>query len=161
MLGQLISNTPLTTEAVVWLFVLLTVGVLAFTAIVASTFRSYAVARMEIALKRDMVERGMPAEAIARVINTHSTTPEDATLLSWPTQVVVQMDGEWQDALVLKAAPGRYYVHLVGTQMDENKWVEQEYVRFPAGSEMFTVAARAATATPNGAPVKEPVVEDI
>jgi hypothetical protein len=161
MVAELLSKTPHSTEAVVMLLVVLIGGGIAFTAIVAGLLRSYAVARMEIALKRDMVERGMSAEAIARVINTHSTPSEDAVPLSWPSQVVVQSDGDWHDALVLKAAEGRYYVHFVGTEMDENQWVEQDCVRFPAGSNIPNLVAHAGCVTPNGAPAKEPMMEEV
>ena len=162
MVAELLSNKTLSTAAVFSLLFLI-VGVIAFTGIVAGLLKSYAVARMEMALKRDMVERGMSADEIAQVINTHSTPDEEeeAVPLSLPSQVVVQADGEWHDALILKTAGGRCYVHFVGTDMDANTWVEQDCVRFPAGSDIPTLVAQAGSATPNGAPVKEPMMEEV
>ena len=79
-------------------------------------------------LSRDMLERGMSAEEIARVISASGTTPADqascSRLQPAPGRGPFRRRME-EERLVLAVAEDRYLVHYVGTGMDENEWVEQ------------------------------------
>jgi hypothetical protein len=52
-----------------------TIAVISIVAVVSGTVQSMHRSRVEADLKRDMLDRGMPADEIARVIE--STTPKD------------------------------------------------------------------------------------
>ena len=140
---------------------LFVVAVVVFGSWVIPAIKAYAENRREFALKRDMVARGMSGDEIARVINAHGHPPDEAVALPCASQVVVHSDGEWHEALVLKVADGRYFVHYVGTEMDENEWVEQDRVRFPADSVIPSLVAEAVHAPRNGAPGKGPLLEEV
>jgi len=87
--------------------------------------------QLDHALKQQMIERGMTAEAIIAVMGSTERRGigED---LACACEVLVRIDDEWQTGLILKQDGDRYFVHLVGTEMDENQWVSTEGVRFPA-----------------------------
>jgi hypothetical protein len=90
--------------------------------------------QLENGLKQQMIDRGMPAEDIVAVLNSHRPG-EGAMESPCASEVVVEIDEEWQTALVLRREGDRYYVHVVGTEMSDNQWVTADRVRFPAGSE--------------------------
>jgi hypothetical protein len=87
--------------------------------------------RLETALKHKMIERGMSAEEIVRVMSLSSSN-ERAINEPFASEVVVERDGDWSPALVLKRGDNRYFVHFVGSDMSENEWVAADRVRFPA-----------------------------
>ena len=90
--------------------------------------------QLETALKQQMIERGMAAEEIVAVLNGRGRG-EESVELPVASEVVVQIDDEWQTALILRREGERYYVHVVGTDMSENQWVTADRVRFRAGGE--------------------------
>jgi hypothetical protein len=96
------------------------------------------VSRQEIELKQQMVDRGMTADEIIAVLS--GTKPQEEPReggadLPCASEVVVDIDGEWQTCLVLKWEGDRYYVHVVGTEMSDNQWVTRDRMRFPASSD--------------------------
>jgi hypothetical protein len=96
------------------------------------------VSRQEMVLKQQMVERGMTAVEILAVLSgtePQEESREHAVNLPCASEVVVDIDGEWQTGLILKRDEGRYFVHVVGTEMSENQWVTGDRVRFPAPSD--------------------------
>jgi hypothetical protein len=90
-------------------------------------------ARLETALKQQMLERGMSAEEIVSVLNSRQRHPSG---LDYPcaSEVVVEHDGEWNPSLILKRDGERYLIHYVGTDMSDNEWVTGDRVRFPAAT---------------------------
>jgi hypothetical protein len=90
--------------------------------------------RLDHALKQQMVDRGMTAEEMIAVMSgaNRRRPGED---LPCACEVAVRIDDEWQTGLILKQDGDRYFVHVVGTDMDENQWVGGERVRFPAGTD--------------------------
>jgi hypothetical protein len=104
-------------------------------------------------LKHAMLAQGMTPEAIVQVIEARPGGPAEARVagavdLPCASEAVVASDGEWRAALVLKEADGRYYVHFVGTDMDENEWVGLDRIRFARDSHFVSS---------NGAPRKQPM----
>ncbi len=92
------------------------------------------VTQQEIALKQQMVERGMSADEIIGVLS--GAMPRKGVVdLPGACEVVVNIDGEWQPGLVLKSAGDQHFIHLVGTEMSDNQWVTSDRVRFPAQSD--------------------------
>ena len=69
-------------------------------------FKSVAVARAELALKREMVGRGMSAEEIALVMGAGGRR-DGAAGFPLACEAVARKDDEWCAALVLQAAEGR------------------------------------------------------
>ena len=161
MLGALLSQSLSPEQAMLIVIVgfTATAGVLiAVTAIVTSALRSVAVTRLEIAMKRELVERGMSAEDIARVIDTHTPSGENVVNLPCASEAVVLRDDEWQPALVLQIGNGRYLVHYVGSDMDENDWVDEDCIRFRAGSHVPTLNSQSVA---NGVARKEPMEAEV
>lgn len=104
-------------------------------------------------LKHSMLERGLSPEAIVQVIEARPGGPGElhvsgAVDLPCACEAVVEADGEWHAALVLKEAEGRYYIHFVGTDMDENEWVGDDRIRFAPDSHFVSR---------NGVPRKQPM----
>jgi hypothetical protein len=89
------------------------------------------VSQQEIALKQQMVERGMSADEIIGVLSG-AKPREGGVDLPSACEVIVNIDDEWQPGLVLKSAGDQYFIHLVGTEMSDNQWVTSDRVRFPA-----------------------------
>jgi hypothetical protein len=100
-----------------------------------------------IALKQQMVEKGMTADEIVRVLGPPSEALDDlpeegkddeAGSVTEPCagEVVVEQDGEWHSALVLQRRGDRYLVHTCPgydlADMSDNKWVQADRIRFPA-----------------------------
>jgi hypothetical protein len=93
------------------------------------------VSQQELALKQQMVERGMSADEMVAVLS--GTKPEKESLeqtVDHPcaSEVVVNIDDEWQTGLVLQRSGDQFFIHLVGTEMSDNQWVTVDRVRFPA-----------------------------
>jgi hypothetical protein len=101
--------------------------------IIVPVWASVHKARLETALKQQMLERGMSAEEILQVLNGREQDPSRA---DYPcaSEVIVEQAGEWNPSLILRRQGERYLVHYVGTDMSENEWVTSDRVRFPAGT---------------------------
>ncbi len=101
-----------------------------------------------IKLKQQMIERGMSADEIVRVVGLPSESLDDLSdqceddaarfKESCSGEVVVKCDGQWQSALILGRSGDRYLIHTCpgydGVQIDGNAWVGADQVRFPASS---------------------------
>ena len=104
-----------------------------------------------IALKQQMIERGMTADEIVRVLGPPSEALDDlsdeeddeAGVVSGPYagEVVVEREGyegQWHSALVLRRSGDRYLIHTCpgyeGCELPGNEWVNADRVRFPASS---------------------------
>ena len=48
------------------------------------------------------------------------------------SEAIIEIDDEWQTALILKRDGERYFVHVVGTEMSENQWVTGDRLRVAA-----------------------------
>jgi hypothetical protein len=59
---------------------------------------------------------------------------------------------------VLQIGNGRYLVHYVGSDMDENEWVGEDGIRFRAGSQVVTLVSQSVA---NGVPRKEPMEAEV
>ena len=123
--------------------------VITFIGVFASTLNAVKTAN----LKHSMLERGLSPEAIVQVIEARAGGPGEVRVsgavdLPCACEAVVEADGEWRAALVLKEAEGRYYIHFVGTGMDENEWVGENRIRFAADSHFVNR---------NGVPRKQPM----
>ncbi len=124
-----------------------------------------------IALKQQMVERGMTADEIVRVLGP---ALEAADALAeegegepggagrpCASEVIVEREGEWQPALVLRRSGDRCLIHTCAgygyADMTDNEWVDAGRVRFPASSDGTGVSE----ADPWGGQAKEPVPAEI
>jgi hypothetical protein len=104
-----------------------------------------------IALKQQMIERGMTADEIVQVLGPPSEALDDlsekeddeAGVVSGPYagEVVVEREGyegQWHSALVLRRSGDRYLIHSCpgyeGCELPGNEWVQADRVRFPAPS---------------------------
>jgi hypothetical protein len=103
-----------------------------------------------IALKQQMIERGMTADEIVQVLGPPTEALDDlsekeddeAGVVHEPFagEVVVEREGEWHTALVLRRSGDRYLIHTCpgydGAEMSGNnaEWVVADRVRFPAPS---------------------------
>src|SRR5262245_55388784 len=105
--------------------------VLAGTYLVVTNWRRVRQHQLDVALKQDMLDRGMSAADIERVMGSKSVEP-DARVANYPTpgEVVVEWEEEWYPAMLLKTDGTRYYVHYKG--YDEEEWVTLDRIRFPA-----------------------------
>src|SRR5262245_2736615 len=90
-------------------------------------------ALVEADLKRRMIERGMSAHEIAKVLGKDEV--EEAENLACASEAVVEWEGDWYPSYVLKTAPGRFFVHYIGHDVSENEWVEAHRVRLPAATD--------------------------
>jgi hypothetical protein len=89
--------------------------------------------KLETALKRQMIDRGMSADEILTVLS--APAPTAGTIdLPCASEVVVESEGEWSPAFILKRADDRYFVHYVGYDLSDNEWVSGSRVRFPESS---------------------------
>ena len=158
MLGSLLSE-PLTSQQVTAIVIvsLSAICLLIFlmTTVIAGTWQKASALKLETALKREMIERGMSADAIVQVINSRAT-PEGAVNLPCACEAVVNRDGEWQTGLVLQMSDDRYYIHYVGSDMDENEWVNEDRIRFRNWSKEPELTAESRP-TRNGSPRKPPI----
>jgi len=162
MLGSLLSDSLSSQQVTAIVIVSLSaVCLLVFlmTTVIAGTWQKASGLKLETALKREMIERGMSADAIARVINCRAT-PEGAVNLPCACEAVVSKDGDWQTALVLQMSDDRYYVHYVGSAMDENEWVDDDRIRFRNWSKDPELIAESQPAR-NRAPRKQPMEMEV
>jgi hypothetical protein len=142
-------------------------GVLiAVTGIIAGAWQKVHANRAKYALTQQMIERGMSPDEIAQVVASHRKSKKSATGaadLPCASEAVVEHDGEWHAALVLQVAQGRYHIHYVGTDMDENEWVSEDRIRFPNGSHVPGLMASLTPKTEgfNGAPSKPPIEAEL
>jgi hypothetical protein len=83
-------------------------------------------------LKREMLARGLSADDIVRVIRASRADEPEGVEIPCASEVVAEHDGEWRAAIVLKRDDSKWYVHYVGSEMDENEWVPEDRIRFPA-----------------------------
>jgi len=113
-------------------------------------------AQIDADLKRDMLARGMSAEEIARVIGAGRDVPAGGVDLPLACEAVVESEGDWYPALVLKRDGDRWYVHFVGQSMEENEWVNIDRMRFPAGALNHHELMAGMPFDANGAPPKKP-----
>jgi hypothetical protein len=123
--------------------------------VIACQVRKTREAQLNAALKRDMVDRGMSAEEIERVLGVVQPQPPKGIDFPLASEVVVEWEGDWYPALALKRDGDRYYVHFVGHSMEENDWVPLERMRFPAGTMPRREAHAEAAAPVNGIPPRK------
>ena len=126
--------------------------------IVFSSMQSILVQRYDSLLKRAMIERGMSVDQILALTESGKGGDDEGKSLPCASEAVVDSDGEWRTALVLRVSGDRYYVHFVGTEMDENDWVESAHIRFPSGAFPHDPLAYPYS---NGAPEKGPIEAEI
>ena len=102
--------------------------------IAATNWRKCRQHQLDVSLKRDMLDRGMSADEIERVLGAKSPDaakgPDGPVAYPTPSEVVVEQDGEWYAAILLKSDGGKYFVHYKG--YDEEEWVTIDRIRFPA-----------------------------
>jgi hypothetical protein len=122
--------------------------------IVFTSLQAILIRRYDTLLKRAMVERGMSAEEIRGVFQAEDGGQSPACA----SEVLVEKDGEWREALALRMAGDRYYVHFVGTDMSDNEWVDLHHVRFAAGALHDGFHS---TPFPNGVPEKGPIEAEL
>jgi hypothetical protein len=170
MLGRMMSSGSLsadqTTAVMIVLAALSAVVLIAVPGIMFGTWAAVAKARADAALKRQMVDRGMSADEIVRVVTAcggGAVRVAGAVDLPCACEAVVRDDdGDWCPALILQAGDGRYLVHYVGQDMDDNEWVGGDRVRLPAGSPLPELAARSHNYPgSNGTPGKPPVEAEV
>jgi hypothetical protein len=143
----------------VFLFMLfLLVGVAPLAWVIGSAWTGVTKLRLKaaltqqvIALKQQMIERGMTADEIVQVLGPPSENPDylsededdEAGVVTGPFagEVVVQREGyegQWHSALVLRRSGDRYLIHTCpgyeGCELPGNEWVNADRVRFPASS---------------------------
>jgi hypothetical protein len=139
-------------------------AVIVVSATLAGAWQKVHNTRVKCGLTQQMIERGMSSEEIAQVLASQRRKGvAGAVQLPCASEAVVESDGEWRPALVLQAAEGRYYVHFVGTDMDDNEWVPEDRIRFPTGSHVPNLVA---TLTPtfggrDGVPAKPPMEAEL
>jgi hypothetical protein len=113
--------------------------------IIAGETRTVRVARIETALKQDMLQRGMSAEEIERVLAAGAPKPapsgnrpeEDAGRYAREGPATCDIaaqdsDGDWHQAVLLGMETGRCLVHYIGSDESDNEWISTERVRFPS-----------------------------
>ena len=147
---------------------LVTAGTLiAISGIIAGAWQKAQANRAKYALTQQMIERGMSTEEIAQVVAAHRRPRKKdvsgATDLPCASEAVVESDGDWYPALVLQVAQGRYYIHYIGHDMDDNEWVSEDRIRFPNGSHVPGLMASLTPTTEgfNGAPSKPPIEAEL
>jgi hypothetical protein len=75
----------------------------------------------------------MSAEEIVRVLG--KADPVGVESSPCASEAIVEWEGDWYPAYVLKTAPGKFFVHYIGHDVSENEWVEANRVRLPAGTD--------------------------
>ena len=135
MLSQLVpliaALSP--TQNVILAIVAMGVGfvtLVSLAGIIVPAWASVCKLRLETALKQQMVDRGMSADEILTVLS--GPAPSTNTIdFPCASEVVVESEGEWSPALILKRGDDRYFVHYVGYDLSDNEWVSGARVRFP------------------------------
>jgi hypothetical protein len=104
-----------------------------------------------IALKQEMIERGMTADEVVRVVGPPSEALDDLSEKEddeagdvcgpFAGEVVVEREGyegQWHSALLLRRSGDRYLIHTCpgyeGCELPGNEWVNADRLRFPAPS---------------------------
>ncbi len=162
MFGETAPTIPMLAYApmsdpVIWIFVFLVTLLFSVPLVwvVASAWESVNKLRLKaglkqqvIALKQQMIEKGMTADEIVRVLGPPSEALDDlpeegkddeAGSVTEPCagEVVVEQDGEWHSALVLRRNGDRYLIHTCpgyNTAVlsgDNIEWVKADRVRCP------------------------------
>jgi hypothetical protein len=129
-----LTNSFSSSQVLALLVVAMGVGFLVIVSLAGIIVPAFAGAlrhRLDASLKHKMVDRGMTAEEIVKVLNGASTS-RPSREYPCASEAVVELDGEWQPALVLRSQDDRYFVHFVGHDMSENQWVTADRMRFPA-----------------------------
>jgi hypothetical protein len=140
------------------LILFLLVGVLPLAYVISSAWEGVTKLRLRaglkqqvIALKQQMIERGMTADEIIQVLGPPSEALDDlsekvdneAGVVTGPYagEVVVEREGyegQWHSALVLRRSGDRFLIHTCpGYEECEhsgNEWLNAARVRFPAPS---------------------------
>lgn len=138
--------------------------VIAAVAIASNSLARASAVRTRGELTRAMLDRGLSADEIARVLGQQGHDLRDEPLLlPCACEAVVENHGEWSPALILQVAGGRYFVHFIGQEMDDNEWVEESRARFPAGSGLpdLMASARQGASWRNGTLGKPPVEVEV
>jgi hypothetical protein len=109
------------------------VTLVSLTAIIVSAWANAYKLRLETTLKQQMVDRGMSADEILTVLSG-PVASTNAIDLPCASEVVVESDGDWSPALILKRGDDRCFVHYVGRDLSDNEWVPAARIRFPESS---------------------------
>jgi hypothetical protein len=138
MLSQFVPDIAAMSSAQYLALAIVAMGVgfltlVSLAGIIVPAWASVCKSRMETALKQQMVERGMSADEILTVL---SGPVPSTNIVNLPaaSEVVVEWNGDWCPALVLKREDDRYFVHYVGHDLSDNEWVSGARVRFPESS---------------------------
>jgi hypothetical protein len=110
------------------------VTIVSLTGIIIPAWAGVAKSRLETALKQQMLERGMSAGEIVAVLG--APAPDKSGVdYAFASEAVVERDGDWCPALVLRRDADRFLVHYVGEDMSENQWVAGDRIRVRPDSE--------------------------
>ena len=186
-------NEGLVARSVFLVIMFLLVGVTPLVWVIAASWAGVAKLRLNaglkrqvIALKQQMIERGMTADEIVQVLGPPSEALDElsekavveAGVVSGPFagEVVVQREGYegiWQSALVLRRDGDRYLIHTCpgyeGCEHQDNEWVTADRVRFAAPSSGLDGSTQGSAglngtlddAQYRGHPEKEPVLAEV
>ena len=151
-------NEGLVARSVLLFITFLVIGITPLAWVIVSGWTGVTRLRLEaglqkqvIALKQQMIERGMTADEIVQVLGPPSRALDDlskekddeAGVVSGPFagEVIVEREGYegcWHPALVLRRSGDRYLVHTCpgyeGCEHEGNEWLTADRVRFPASS---------------------------
>jgi hypothetical protein len=144
-------------------FLITLIFIIPLAGIIATTWANVIKLRLKaglkqqmITLKQQMIERGMTADEIVRVVGLPSEALDDlseenddkAGVVNDPcaSEVVFATDGEWHSGLVLGRSGDRYHIHICpgyeGAETSDNEWVKADRVRFPSLSSGQEVSLR-------------------
>src|SRR5262245_33783696 len=83
--------------------------------IIAKNWRKVRQYQIDATLKQDMIDRGMSAADIERIISSKNVAADEKPVqVPTPSDVVVEWEEEWYPALLLKTEGSKYYVHYKG-----------------------------------------------
>src|SRR5436305_871056 len=125
MLGTMIARLDSTQTFILLIVAVVTLAIALLLAVVAVQWRAIHVA--QAALKQAMIDRGMSAEEIERVLRAsvnEADDDEEAAEAPGPCEVIVERDGEWVPAIILQSGLKGCSVHFVGEEATEKEWVE-------------------------------------
>ena len=138
------------------LILFLLVGITPLASVIAPAWASATRLRLRaglkqqvIALKQQMIERGMTADEIVKVLGPPTEALDDLSEVEddepgvvtgpYAGEVVIEREGyegQWHSALVLRRDGDRYLVHTCpgyeGCELPGNEWVKADRVRFAA-----------------------------
>ena len=151
-------NEGLVARSVFLLIMVLLVGVTPLAWVLATAWTGATKLRLKvglqqqvIALKQQMIERGMSADEIVQVLGPPSEAPDELSkkaddeeaVVSGPYagEVVIEREGDegcWHSALVLRRSGDRYLIHTCPgyeeCEHEGDEWLKADRVRFPAPS---------------------------